>query len=276
MDAQTRAKYEAWKWNRIKRRVIFPSILVGLIIVLLIVTIVSCEREEEPEAEVTEPSNSEATDESDLAISLPLVYLFNSHPLEMVGGTEGNPYVGEMDIIEMTHQLADLLDFHGVPSLVETRNVDQKLQQNNWEFDRSFYAAREFVFDAKAQVPSLEFFIDLHRDGIAHRYATVEIDGITYARIIFVIGSDNPNGYEETYYTANQLHQLLEQRLPGISRGMFLSGGVGRDGIYGQDISPRLQLIEVGTYTSTVEEVERTLEILAEVLADYLLNVNEN
>ena len=60
-----------------------------------------------------------------------------------------------------------------------------------------------------------------------------------------------------------------------ISRSIFYSGdSPGRDGVYSQDISPMVQLIEIGTITSTVEEVSRSVEILADVLAEYILSLN--
>jgi len=276
MDEQTREKYEEWKRKRIKKRVIFPGIglLFGLIVLIFVIG--SCgngsngieKRESKLYIEIIpfEFEQAEAT---------PLVYLFNSHPLEMVGAISGNPYMGEMNIVELTHILADHLESHGIPTLVEYRCVDVKLYENNWEFYMSYYAARYFVLDAIEKHPSLAFFIDLHRDGVPHDYATASIAGQSYARILFVIGTNNPQGYAASYAMARKLHHLLEEQRPGISRGIFFSGGTGRDGIYSQDISPMLQLIELGTYTSTIEEVSRTVEVLAEVLAEHILSVTE-
>jgi stage II sporulation protein P len=206
----------------------------------------------------------------------PIVYLYNAHPLEMIGSTHTDLFVGEMSIVELTHILAGHLESHGIPTLVEERNVDEKLSENNWEFYMSYYAAGYFIRAAIAQYPSLEFFIDLHRDGIPHKYATASIAGQSYARILFVIGIDNPLGYAENYAVANELHNMLEERRPGISRGIYFSGGSGRDGVYSQDISPRGQLIELGTVDSTVEEASRTIEVLAEVLANYLSSLGED
>lgn len=203
-------------------------------------------------------------------LSTPRVYIFNSHPLEMINSPSYNLFVGDMRITELSYILADYLKNQGIESIVETRCVDKRLHLNNWEFYMSYYAARAYLLDAMNHYPSLELFIDLHRDGIPRRYATTEINGLTYARILFVIGTDNPNGYYESYQMARQLHAMLEEIKPGISRGLFFSGGAGRDGVYSQDISPQVKLIELGTYSSTVDEATRSVAVLAEVLANYL------
>jgi len=261
MDAETRVRYEKWKRDRIRRRIVFPGI--GLLLILFVCgwMISSCNQDDS--------GTNRGFHQQDSGFE-PRVYLFNAHPLEMIGSSFYNLFEGEMSIVELTYVLADQLESHGISTLVEHRSVDDLLRSNGWEFYMSYYAARPFVLDAMEAHSSLEFFIDLHRDGVPREYATVMIDGQSYARILFVVGTDNPEGYAESYAVARELHYLLEERKPGISRGIFRSGGSGRDGVYSQDISPMLVVIELGTVETTVEEAERTVEVLAEVLATYL------
>ena len=279
MDAQTRARYEEWKWNRIKKRVIFPGIGLLFALVMLIVVIVSCSSGDKVEgsegSDAIEPANVTRIESTTIEIE-PIVYLFNAHPLEMIGSSHYDLIVGEMSIVEVSHILSGHLESHGISTLVEERCVDALLNENNWEFYMSYYAASSFVIDAIAKYPSLEFFIDLHRDGIPHEYATASIAGQSYARVLFVIGTDNPMGYSASYAVARELHDMLEERRPGISRGIFFSGGPGRDGVYSQNISPMVQLIELGTVDSTVEEVSLTVEVLAEVLAEYISSLGDS
>lgn len=273
MDDETRQKYEAWKWRRIKKRVIYPSICFGTFLIVLLIIIVSCKNNNTYEKIAQEDSGEDLEiDQVDEVVGFyPIIYIFNSHPSEMIGATHEVLDDGEMYVVEVSHMLAERLENYGLPTLVEERCVNEKLLEQGLQFPMAFQAANEFVKQAKSQHPSIEFFIDLHRDGISHTYATVEIEGNNYARILFVIGTDNPNGYQESYEVANQLHNLLEKIYPGISRGILFSGGAGRDGIYNQDITPKLQLIEVGTVDSTVEEISRTIDVLATVLATHIL-----
>jgi len=205
----------------------------------------------------------------------PLVYIFNSHPQEMIGSTFADLRIGEMNIVELSHIMANIFEEYGIPSLVEDRDVRDILRANNWNFASSYRASRIFIEERIHQYPTLQFFFDLHRDGIAHDIARIDIDGRPYARILFVIGVDNPVGYDENYRMARKLHNMLEEQRPGISRGVFISGGVGRNGIYNQDIASSLQLIEIGTVETTIEEAMNTMEILADVLATYILTYVE-
>ena len=285
MDEKTRARYEAWKRNRIKKRIIIPGMGVLSVFILLILVIVvhgdgeSVDGNGEIIDELVISKSMikvEPEDELPPSESGPIVYLFNAHPLEMIGSYYDNMFEGDMNIVELTHILADHLESYGISTLVEERCVHAKLNENGWEFHMSYYAARYFLLDVVDQYPSLGFFIDLHRDGIPHEQATVEIEGANYAQILFVIGTDNPNGYEASYAEARKLHDMLEERKPNISRGIFFSGdSPSRDGVYSQDISPKVQLIEIGTITTTVEEANRTVEVLADVLAEYV-SLNED
>ena len=205
----------------------------------------------------------------------PLVYIFNSHPAEMIGGTLADLSIGEMNVVEFSHELALIFEEHGIPSLVEDRDVRDILRANRWNFAASYQASRIFIEERIHQYPTLQFFIDLHRDGVARDLARIDIDGIPYARILFVIGTDNPAGYDENYRMARELHYMLEEQHPGISRGVMTSSGLGRNGIYNQDIASTMQLIEIGTVETTLEEAMNTMDILADVLAEYILTYVE-
>lgn len=205
--------------------------------------------------------------------SEPIVYLFNSHPHEMIGAPSLARYrEGGTDyILEFTHMLASVFADYRIPVLVEDRDVRDVLRRNGWVFGQSYQASRMFIEERYHQYPSLQFFFDIHRDGVPDSVATRIINGESYARIIFVIGFENPY-YEENYAMAMRLHEMLEAKRPGISRGIFPSVGVGRNAVYNQDFSPKLQLIEIGSVQSTREEMVRSTQVLAEVLAEYILN----
>lgn len=202
----------------------------------------------------------------------PLVYIFNSHPHEMIGSTFADVNIGEMNVIELSHMMAYIFEDYGIPSLVEDRDVRHIINANGWVFDDSYRASRIFIEERINQYPSLQFFFDLHRDGIARELATTTIGGQNYARVLFVIGGNNPAGHVENFEMAYRLHTMLEEVRPGLSRGIQIHTGLGQNGVYNQDVASTLQLIEIGTVETTVEEAMNTMEILADVLAAYILN----
>lgn len=200
----------------------------------------------------------------------PLVYIFNSHPHEMISSSFADLRVGEMDVVELSHEMALIFETFGIPSLVEDRDVRDVLHANGWAFANSYEASRIFLEERIYQYPTLQFFFDVHRDGVPWDLARIDVNGQPFARVLFVVGAENPAGYEENHHIANQIHHMLEERVPGISRGIMVSGGIGRNGIYNQDIAATLQLIEIGTVETTIEEAKNTMEILAEVLAEFI------
>jgi len=201
----------------------------------------------------------------------PLVYLFNSHPAEMIGATWADYHVGEMNVIEFNHMIAYIFEKQGIPSLVEDRDVRDIMRPQGWTFAQSYQASRIFIEERINQHPTLQFFFDLHRDGIARELATITIGDRTYGRVLFVIGGHNPAGYVENYQMARQLHNMLEAVRPGLSRGVSVHTGIGQNGVYNQDVAATLQLLEIGTVETTVEEAMNTIEVLADVLATYIL-----
>ena len=116
--------------------------------------------------------------------------------------------------------------------------------------------------------PDLEMFFDLQVSDYEREATTVEIDGENYAKILFVVGTDNGT-YLENQEFATELNGILESINPALSRGVSLRGGVGYQGIYNQDFSSKVLLIQVGGINNTIDEVNRSMKILAEVIATY-------
>ena len=64
MDAATRARYEAWMWRRIFKRVIVPGVLLLVLLIGLILGLRSCGSEGDDE-ETQGPPYSNETDDHD-------------------------------------------------------------------------------------------------------------------------------------------------------------------------------------------------------------------
>ena len=79
---------------------------------------------------------------------------------------------------------------------------------------------------------------------------------------MFVLGLDNPY-YEENKKVMMKMNKYLEENYPGLSKGILEKSGEGVDGVYNQDISSNVLLIEIGGIENNMEEVNNSTEIIA-------------
>lgn len=124
--------------------------------------------------------------------------------------------------------------------------------------------------------PSLNMLLDIHRDGFddelvtpkeAKRIVTANINGVSVARILFVVTTDDfglahPN-WRSNYDFAVKLNNKLNEMYPGLSRGI----DVRKDARFNQHVHERALIVEVGGYPSEEEELRRSAAMLADVIA---------
>lgn len=176
---------------------------------------------------------------------------------------------GDVNVTKLSLRLKEELGIRGIGSVVDdTDIIGEVLVEKGWEYWQSYHASREVVTEAFAQHGELQYAFDIHRDSIPRDLTTKKINGEDYARIMFVIGEDNPS-FKDNYQLAESLHNGLEEKYPGISRGVIPQGGARHNGVYNQDLSKNLLLLEIGGVHNTLEETYRTIEALAEVFSDY-------
>ena len=123
--------------------------------------------------------------------------------------------------------------------------------------------------DAKEKNPSLKYFIDLHRDSVSKNISTATINGKSYAKILFIVGLENPN-YQGNLTVTTTINNMLEENYPGITRGIYKKEGKGVNGVYNQDFDQNTILFEVGGPENTIQEVLNSADAIATVLAEYI------
>jgi stage II sporulation protein P len=120
------------------------------------------------------------------------------------------------------------------------------------------------------QNPEVMLLMDIHRDGVGTTSAsgraltTATVNERRAGQIMFVISSSHGN-WLKNQRIANDLHNLLENKYPGLSRGIL----VRRNATYNQDLHPAAILVEIGGHWNTLEEAIYGAELLAEILVDY-------
>ena len=210
-----------------------------------------------------EPRSEEVTTD-------PLVYIFNSHDGELYEGGAVNASLGRtFSVVDLSYMVANQLQEMNINALVESRSAGQVVSKNGWHYSLSYKASRMHLEDTASQHESLRYFIDFHRDSVSYEQATTTIDGKPYAKVMFVLGTDNER-YKENEAILNTLNAMLNEKYPGLSRGIRPNGGARYNGVYNQDFATTMILIEVGSDDNTYEEVANSAEAVATVLGEYI------
>lgn len=184
----------------------------------------------------------------------PTIYLYNTHQTEEYS---------DGDIYKASQYLKDKLLEYNIDTILESTNVADELKKNNWVYKDSYKVTRELLL--KNINDNIALYIDLHRDSSSYQSSTVEIDSKKYAKVLFVIGGKHDT-FESNYLVAENLNKLLKNFNNKISRGIF----VRKSSSYNQDINSNCILIEIGGPHNSMEEVKNTIDILSEVLAQFI------
>jgi len=116
--------------------------------------------------------------------------------------------------------------------------------------------------------PSLEFLIDIHRDGLPRGFSksTVIVKGQKTSRVMVVIGKMNPH-WQKNEALAKELMALGEKKYPGLFAPNI---SYATDARYNQHLSDGGLLLEFGSQLNTLEEANGAAEAVAEILAEWL------
>ncbi|MDD2489674.1 MAG: stage II sporulation protein P [Bacilli bacterium] len=204
-------------------------------------------------------------------VSNPRIYIYNTHQLENYDPEYLEIYNIKPNVLMASYMLKEKLNNLGIPSLVEETNITEFMRINNWKHADSYKASRILIIDNKNKYDSIEYFIDVHRDSIRKKASTVTINGKKYARTLFVIGLENPN-YKKNLKMAEELDALIKKHYPGLSRGIMKKQGKGVNGVYNQDLSPKMMLLEVGGVDNNIEEVLNTIEAFSQIFYKYVVS----
>ena len=213
--------------------------------------------------------SSYISDPSKKVIDKPLIYLYNTHQLENYNSDTLSKFGITPNVLMMSYLLKEKLNNMGIPTIVEDTNITDFLSLNNWDYANSYKASRIFMLDKQNTYPSLKYYIDLHRDSVTHNLTTVRINNKNYARILFVIGLEH-NNYKKNLEFSEKLNNLFDKYYPGLSRGIYKKEGPNVNGIYNQDISPYVTLIEVGGVDNNMNEVMNTVNAISDIMAKYM------
>ncbi len=203
-----------------------------------------------------------------------VVYIYATHTREAYlpqlgeGTKDDEAYHHEVNVLKVAEKLAQELEQQGIGSQVEKTDFTETLQEKGMEYHQSYDASRPVVAQAMKNNGDLKYFIDIHRDSQPREITTANINNMDYARTIFIVGGEHAK-YEQNLKLATDLHNILDEKYPGLSRGVTKKQGSGTNGKFNQDLSENAILIEMGGVENSMEEVYRTAEAIAEVFSEY-------
>lgn len=228
-------------------------------------------QDDSPSLDLSETESVEPPPSQSQATTRKKVFIYHSHNTEswvpeLEGVTDiSDAFDSKINITLLGKRLAERLEEEGIESLHSDKDYPSTVPDFNYSF--SYKYSKKTVLEAIAANPDLEYFFDIHRDAQKRDLTTVTIDGVDYAQLYFIIGLKNEH-WEDNEAFANEIHNRLEEKYPGISRGIFAKDGSSGHGEYNQSYSPHSLLIEIGGPENTLEESYRTTDVLAEVISE--------
>lgn len=203
-----------------------------------------------------------------------VVFLYNSHNREsflphLPEVTEPDKaFHNEVNIGKVSEKFAQKIGTFGIGSQVDDTDIMHLLNEKEWTYSQSYQASRPVVEEALATNKDIQYIFDFHRDSLPRDKTTKDIDGVAHGKILFVVGAEFPT-YEKNLELATTLHYLIEEKYPGLSRGVLTKEGSGTNGVFNQDVLENALLVEFGGYDNTLEELYRTSDKFAEIFSDY-------
>lgn len=182
-----------------------------------------------------------------------LVAIYHTHSDESYVPSDGKESIpADGGIIRVGDVLAQALENQGLKVAHDTRPHEPHDSD-------AYRRSRRTAFQLLTQGPSA--LIDVHRDGVPDPdFYRANVQGQPVTKIRLVVGRQNQNMKANLAF-AKQIKAYMDQRYPGLIRGIFLG-----QGSYNQDLSPRSILLEVGTYTNSRDKAQSGAALFGEAL----------
>ena len=162
-------------------------------------------------------------------------------------------------VLEAARELARALEEQGLEVIFDETVHD-------FDYDAAYSHSLSALEEIVAQYPDTRLFIDVHRDSaIAGISTSLRADGLDYAKMLLIVGSDENlphENWQANYAFAKQVAAETERLLPGLMREPRVYSGR-----YNQHIGDRALLVEIGSTDNSEEEAKRSAAVLARAIA---------
>ncbi|WP_456273757.1 stage II sporulation protein P [Bacillus sp. AK031] len=201
------------------------------------------------------------------------IFIYHTHSRESfmseIGVTNADQaHSKKVNISLVGERLAQSLENNGVSVQHDKRDYISELEKKNLDYSQSYKVSRSAVAEIlNTNSRSLNMIIDIHRDSQTREATTLEYGGENFGKVAFFISSFAENE-DEVLNFAELVHKEIEEKVPGLSRGVFVKNSSPVQSTYNQDLFDRTLSINIGGAGNTLEEEYRTADILAQVLTE--------
>ena len=183
------------------------------------------------------------------------IHIYNTHQSE-----EYNWY----NVILGANYLKDCLSSQGYQCDVEANDFEGYKAVHNIAYNKSYSVSKMYLEQSLQSNGEYDLIIDFHRDSISKELSTINHNGKSYAKVMFVVGKSSGK-FDAVNQLSQQLSDIVNSIVPKISRGVYV-----KQSHYNQGTSNNMVLIEVGAQSNTKEEIQATVEVIAEAIGKYL------
>lgn len=183
------------------------------------------------------------------------IHIYNTHQ-----GEEYNGY----NVVLGANYLKDCLSSQGYQCDVESNDFEGYKAVHNIAYNKSYSVSKMYLEQSIQSNGGYDLIIDFHRDSISKELSTINHNGKSYAKIMFVVGKSSGK-FDAVNQLSQQLSDIANSIVPKISRGVYV-----KQSHYNQGTSDNMVLIEVGAQSNTKEEIQATVEVIASAIGKYL------
>lgn len=202
----------------------------------------------------------------------PTILIYHTHTTEAYTPTDENPYKAsssyrtreqDKSVVAVGEALKKELEAYGYVVLHDT--TDHEPPKLATAYERS-----EVTMEAyKEKYPSLELFIDLHRDASSDTTDYVLVNGQPTAKVMCVVGKGEKYDIKPDFDSNLALAQAFTDSLNDLTKGLGRQVRI-KPGRYNQHISSHCLLLEVGHNANTLKQALNAVPYMAKALHEAL------
>lgn len=198
----------------------------------------------------------------------PYIFIYHTHATEGYLPFEGQGYSNinnSKNVVAAGATMSKVLEANNHKVMHNQTHHD--MPSYNMSYSRSLTTLNK----VKEEENNLQFFFDIHRDGVEKdapyydkflKTSKIEIDGKSVATFELVIGPGNPN-YDELLGFANYIKAVSDALYPGLCKGILIKP-IGKYNLF---VSDYTALIELGSNLNTIDEANESAKYVGEILS---------